>query len=87
MADGNERIVLAIDRRLGTHVAAWQPVTTQPATDYPFTVLELRIDARGIGEARTSLTTNVVLDRQAGTLALENYAAAPAILQKVRRTS
>jgi hypothetical protein len=87
LAEGSERIVLAIDRRLGTHVAAWQPVTTQAATDYPFTVVELRIDARGIGEARTSLTTNVVLDKQAGTLALENYAAAPAILQKVRRTS
>ena len=42
---------------------------------------------RGIGEARTSLTTNVIVDKQAGTLALENYAGAPAILQKVRKTS
>ena len=85
--ESGERIVLAIDRRLGTHVAAWQPVTPQPATDYPFTVLEMRFDTRGIGEARTSLTTNVVVDKQAGTLALENYAGAPAILQKVRKTS
>ena len=87
LPEGSERIVLAIDRRLGTHVAAWQPVTTQPATDYPFTVLEMRFDAGGIGEGRTSLTTNVILDRQAGTLALENYAGAPAILQKVRKAS
>ena len=86
-SEGSERIVLAIDRRLGTHVAAWQPVTPQPATDYPFTVLEMRFDTGGIGEARTSLTTNVIVDKQAGTLALENYAAAPAILQKVRKTS
>jgi hypothetical protein len=84
---GSERIVLAIDRRLGTHAAAWQPVTTQPTTDYAFTVLEMRFDAGGVGEARTSLTTNVIVDKQAGTLALENYAGAPAILQKVRKTS
>ncbi len=87
LPDGSERIVLAIDRRLGTHVAAWQPVTTQPATDYPFTVLEMRFDTGGLGEARTSLTTSVIVDKQAGTLALENYAGAPAILQKVRKTS
>ncbi len=62
-------------------------MTPQPATDYPFTVLEMRFDTGGIGEARTSLTTNVIVDKQAGTLALENYAAAPAILQKVRKTS
>jgi hypothetical protein len=86
-SEGSERIILAIDRRLGTHVAAWQPVTPQPATDYPFTVLEMRFDTGGIGEARTSLTTNVIVDKQAGTLALEDYAAAPAILQKVRKTS
>jgi hypothetical protein len=87
LPEGRERIVLAIDRRLGTHVAAWQPVTTQPATDYPFTVLEMRFDAGGLGEGRSSLTTNVILDKQAGTLALENYAGAPPILQKVRKTS
>ncbi len=86
-SESGERIILAIDRRLGTHVAAWQPVTAQPATDYPFTVLEMRFDTGGSGEARTSLTTNVVVDKQAGTLALENYAGAPAILQKVRKTS
>jgi hypothetical protein len=80
-----ERIILAIDRRLGTHAAAWQPVTSQSATDYPFTVLEIRLDTRGVGEARSSLTTNVVVDKQAATLALENYEAAPAILQKVRK--
>jgi hypothetical protein len=86
-SEGGDRIILAIDRRLGTHVAAWQPATPQQGTDYPFTVIEMRFDTSGIGEARTSLTTNVIVDKQAGTLALEDYAAAPAILQKVRKTS
>jgi hypothetical protein len=82
--DGGERIVLATDRRLGTHTAGWQPVTEQPHNDYQFTVLELRFDAKGNGEARASLTTPVAVDKQAGTLVLENYSAAPVILQKVR---
>ena len=85
LPEGGERIVLAIDRRLGTHVAAWQPVTTQPATDYPFTVLEMRFEQAVSAKGATSLTTNVIVDKQAGTLALENYAGAPAILQKVRQ--
>jgi hypothetical protein len=85
--DGGERIILAVDRRLGTHTPGWQPVTDQPHTDYPFTILEIRVDANGVGEARTSLTTKVLIDKQSDTLALENYAAAPAILQKVRKAS
>ena len=84
MPGGGERIVLATDRRLGTHTAGWQPVTDQPHNDYQFTVLELRFDPKGVGEARASLTTSVVVDKDAGTLALENYSAAPVILQKIR---
>jgi hypothetical protein len=87
LPDGGERIVLAVDRRLGTHTAAWQPATTAPATEYPFTVLEIRLGPNGVGEARTSLTTNVVVDRQGDTLALEDYAAAPVILREVRKAS
>ena len=83
LADGGERIILATDRRLGTHTAAWQPVVSTPLTDYDFTVIEMRLDAKGTGEAKTSLTTTVVADKEAGTVALENYAATPAILQNV----
>ena len=81
---GGERIVLATDRRLGTHTAGWQPATDQPQNDYTFTLLELRLDAKGVGEARAALTTPVVVDKESGTLALQNYTAAPVILQKVR---
>jgi hypothetical protein len=83
LPDGGERIILATDRRLGAHTAAWRPAVTTPLTDYGFTVIEMRLDAKGSGEAKTSLTTKVVVDREAGTVALDDYAAAPAILQKV----
>jgi hypothetical protein len=96
LPDGGERIVLAVDRRLGEHAAAWQlalappggdAAAAPPRTDYPFTVLDIRLDAKGNGEAKTSLTSKVFVDKASGSLALESYASAPSILQKVRRTA
>jgi hypothetical protein len=37
-------------------------------------VIELRLDPKGVGEGKASLTTKVVVDNAASTLALENYA-------------
>jgi hypothetical protein len=82
--DGGERILLATDRRFGEHSAAWTPQVS-PLTDYEFTLLEIHLDAKGTGEAKTSLTSKVIVDADAKALALDNYAAAPPILQKVKR--
>jgi hypothetical protein len=87
LPDGGERIILATNRRLGAHVPAWTPAVTEEVTDYEFTLIEIRLDSKGLGEGKTSLTTKVVLDNSAKTVALENYAAAPAILQNVKRSS
>jgi hypothetical protein len=89
---GGERIVLATDRRLGAYSPAWKlapPAGTdasakEPA-DYEFTFVEIRLDARGMGEGKTSLTTKVVSDSEARTVALDNYAATPSILEHVKR--
>ena len=86
MPDGVERVILASDRRLGTHTAGWQPAVTGPLTDYEFTIIEIRFDGKGVGEGRTSLTTKVVVDADAKTVALESYQAAPAILRNVKRS-
>ena len=80
---GGERIVLATSRALGGGSIQWKP--TEPATDYEFTVIELRLNAKGLGEGKTSLTSKVVIDSEAKTLAIENYAAAPVILQNVKK--
>ena len=72
--------------RLGTHTAGWQPAVTGPLTDYEFTIIEIRLDGKGVGEGRTSLTTKVVVDADAKTVALESYQAAPAILRNVKRS-
>lgn len=87
LPDGGERIILATNRRLGAHVQGWTPVAAEALTDYEFTLIELRLDSRGLGEGKTSLTTKVVIDDSARTVALENYAAAPPVLQNVKRSS
>jgi len=77
---GGERIVLATDRRFGANSIAWTLPPAAPSTAYAFTVFELRLDATGSGEAKTSLTAAVVVDDEAKTVALRDYATALPIL-------
>ena len=79
----SERIVLVTDRRLDSHATDWAPATSA-AADADFTVIEMRIDRQGAGEGKTSLTTKVAIDTETRTLALEDYAAAPAWLKVTR---
>ncbi len=85
LPDGSERVILATDRRLGANTTAWRPVAPAPVTDYEFTFIEIRLDSKGSGEGKTSLTTKVIVDNEARTVALDDYAATPAILQNVKR--
>ena len=85
LPDGGERIILATNRRLGGYSPGWNPVAGPTVTDYEFTLIEIRLNAKGLGEGKTSVTTKVVVDNEARTVALENYAATPALLQNVRR--
>ena len=76
-ADGTDRVVLVTDRRLDAS-------TPESPAAGSFTVIEMLIDTKGIGEAKTSLTTPVVVDATAQTLALDGYRAAPAFLKVTR---
>jgi len=75
-----ERIVLATDRRFGENSAAWALATATSPTDYGFTVFEFHLDAAGSGEGKSSLTASVIVDDEAKTVALRDYAAATPIL-------
>ena len=83
--DGTERIILATDRRLGAWNNFWKPAGASTVIDYPFSVLELRLGATGVGEGKASLTTPITVDSGAKSIALDNYAASPVILKAVRR--
>jgi hypothetical protein len=80
---GAERIVLVTDRRLGAHAPDWAPASsTGPESE--FTLVEMLINGKGVGEAKTSLTSSVVVEAAAGTLALAGYPAAPVMLKVTR---
>jgi hypothetical protein len=88
LAGGGERIVLVTDRPLGSWgQGAWRPSGRAAATDYPFTLVELRLNKQGRGNGKMSLAAKVVADADAGTITLDNYAAAPVLLNNVRRVS
>ena len=84
-SDGGERILLATDRKLGGYTNSWKPTGSATPTDYEFTVLEIRLDPKGAGEGKTSLTTKVVVDSEAKALVLENYSGTPATLTTVKQ--
>ena len=85
LPDGSERIILATDRRLGAYSQAWKPLGAEASANYDFTLVEIRLGAAGASEGKSSLTAKVITDTAAATIALENYAAAPATLQKVEK--
>jgi hypothetical protein len=85
LPDGSERIILATDRRLGGSTSAWKPAGSATPTDYEFTVIELRLNPKGVSEGKTTLTAKVAIDNDAKALTLENYAAAPAMLAGVKK--
>jgi len=83
--DGSERIILITERRLGAWNDLWKPVGGATPTNYPFSVIELRLNAKGEGEGKASLTGQVTVDAAAKSIALENYAALPVIFRNVKR--
>jgi hypothetical protein len=83
---GGERILLVTNRRLGAWNDLWKPAGGSP-TNYEFSVIELRLNAQGEGEGKASLVNRIAVDGAAKTIGLEDYAAAPVILQNVKRRS
>ena len=83
--DGGERIFLLTDRRLGAWNDSWKPTAAGAApANYEFSLIELRLNSKGEGEGKTSLTGKVAVDSAAKTIALEDYSASPVIFKNVR---
>jgi hypothetical protein len=83
--DGGARIILAVDRALGSwDRPAWKAAAN--ATDYAFTVIELRVNKAGVGEGKASLAGKVAIDDGAKAIAIESYATDPVTVKGVKRT-
>jgi hypothetical protein len=81
LPEGGERIVLVTDRRIGF----WEATNQPRSFDYPFTVIEVRMNRDGEGEGKMSVATKVIYDKKANMITLENFETSPVQLTQVRR--
>jgi hypothetical protein len=78
--DGGRQIILATDRPISFWEAANQP----RSIDYPFTLIELRVNRDGEGEGKMSIATKVIGNKALNLIELEDYANQPVRLMGVR---
>jgi hypothetical protein len=81
MEEGGERVVIATDR----YISFWEAKNRPRTIDYPFTVIEMRINRDGVGEGKMSLATKITLGKDKKQLELENYGTQPVLLQNIKR--
>jgi hypothetical protein len=78
--DGGQRIVIATDRYIGFWEAREQPRTI----DYPFTLIEIRLDDSGKGVGKMAVATKIEFDKKKKQMILENYSSEPVRLNEVK---
>jgi hypothetical protein len=76
--DGGRRIVLVTDRPIGF----WEAASQSRMLDYPFTLIEMHLNADGTGEGKMSLATKITITGD--TLTLENWNATPVQLTSIK---
>ena len=81
LPDGGERVLLITDRR----ISFWEQTSQPRSIDYPFTVIELRLNADGEGEGKMSIATKVIVDKDKNMVTLENYETQPVRLTNIKR--
>jgi hypothetical protein len=74
-------VILLTDRRIGF----WEAANRPRSIDYPFTVIELRLNRDGEGEGKMSVATKIIADKESNMVTLENYDIQPVLLTNVRR--
>ncbi len=81
MEDGSRQIVVGTDRPVGFAEARNQPRTM----DYPFTVIEMRLNKEDKGEGKMLAGTQLYIDPKTKNLVLENYGQQPVRLNEIKR--
>lgn len=81
LPDGGERVVIATDRPIGF----WEAANRPRSIDYPFTVIEMQLNADGEGKGTMSFATKVIADKENKIITLENFGTTPVLLQSIKR--
>ena len=53
-------------------------------SDYPFTLLEIRLDKNGEGVGKAAVATKISFDKKKNQMELENYGTEPVRLNEVK---
>ena len=78
--DGGEQVVLVTDRE----IAMWETASMSRTLEYPFMVIELRLDKSGQGEGKLTVATKLSVNKS-GQIVMENYGTQPVRLSNVKR--
>lgn len=78
-ADGGRTIVIATDRPIGFWEATRQP----RSIDYPFTVIQMKLDREGNGTGTMSYATRIVAHEN-NVIELEDFANQPIMLNNIK---
>ncbi|HEX9369008.1 MAG TPA: hypothetical protein VF921_20430 [Vicinamibacterales bacterium] len=78
--DGGRMIFLMTDRYIG----AWEAANRPRTMDYPFMLIQLKVDQNGNGQGTASIYTKIT-ETKDGTIELENFANQPVMLNQVRK--
>ncbi|MEP6960561.1 MAG: hypothetical protein ABI995_00680 [Acidobacteriota bacterium] len=83
-AVGSQRIVLITQRRLGATNQGWNAASEVMPNPYEFSVIELRLNAKGEGEGKASFTGTIAPDTAAKIVTAERHETLPAVFRDVR---
>lgn len=81
LPEGGRQIIVGTDRPIGFWEARNQP----RSMDYPFTILELRLNKEDKGEGKMLAGTQIYIDPKTKSLVLENYAQQPVRLNEIHK--
>jgi hypothetical protein len=80
--DGGRRIFLLTDRP----ISAWEAFVQPRYSDYPFTLIEMRLDRDGHGSGTITLAAKITASEDGRFVQIENYATSPIQLNEIKQT-
>jgi hypothetical protein len=80
--DGGRRIFLLTDRPIG----AWEAFVQPRYSEYPFTLIEMRLDRDGRGSGTITLAARINASEDGRFVQIENYASSPIQFNDIKQT-
>ena len=78
-AEGGRMVFLMTDR----YVGSWEAINRPRTIDYPFTIVEVRLDKNDRGEGKILAGTRIYVDKNQN-LVLENYGQQPIRFNEIK---